>query len=61
MDPLGLDNLTKAIQALGPVFVDALDHAAMLEHGVLNRLNGTQINITITIPPAIGGKPTDQP
>lgn len=59
MDPLGLENITKAISALSPVLTDALDHAAMLEHGVLNRLNGTTITITINIPPAIGGKPPE--
>jgi hypothetical protein len=61
MDPLGLDNLTKAVQAFGPVLREALDHASMLGHAVLNRLNGTKFHcdISVEIPPAIGRKPDD--
>lgn len=62
MDPLGLENVTKAVNALTPVLDSFADSLGKVIHGVFNRLNGTTITITVQVPPAVGGianPPTD--
>ena len=48
---LAKDTVAAAIPKLEPLFHDLENRAGGILHGLLDRLDGTTIEITITIPP----------
>ena len=43
--------VNEVLQKLGPLFQDIENRGGGILHGLLDRLNGTEITITVKIPP----------